>query len=201
METALSQLAYWSQKLDLGEVGITGLLKQSRARNVTDDLTGALLFNQDHFLQCLEGNRRQVTAAFCRIAVDQRHTNVTLVSVRDIEERDFPDQTMGYVVSTSPELSTVLSELGLSPARGRDPVDEQASAKRAAWTARGAYCRPDRVPTTRAVLAWHLDSEETNSVVQRIRRVSQGVASVCTCHRLSPCPLGTECRSSWSGRS
>ena len=103
----LTQLLYFSEVRDLGEGGAVALLDQCRAKNSANHVTGALLFNRKFFLQCLEGGRDAVTATFTRIAGDDRHAHVTLMSVRDIDERDFPDWTMGYV-STTPELRKFL---------------------------------------------------------------------------------------------
>jgi len=78
---------------------------------MVDDVgTGLLMFNRNFFLQCLEGGREAVTAMFCKIATDPRHGNVTLISVHQIDARQFPDFTMGYVVSTSEEVRSVLRE-------------------------------------------------------------------------------------------
>ena len=103
----LTQLLYFSEVRDLGEGGVVKLLDQCREKNSAAHLSGALLFDQRYFLQCLEGSRENLTATFSRIAADGRHGNVTLMSVRDVDERDFPDWTMGYV-STTPELRKFL---------------------------------------------------------------------------------------------
>lgn len=105
---ALSQLVYCSEKRDLGPGGIQPILDGSHVSNARDDITGALLFNQDNFLQLLEGSRSKVTDLFCRIAADPRHGKIMLIAVHDIQERDFPDWTMGYVPSTSPGLNAAL---------------------------------------------------------------------------------------------
>jgi len=97
----LSQLIYSSDVRDLGPGRIPALVEQAREINQARDLTGVLVFNAHHFLQCLEGSREQVTAAFCRIAADPRHAGVTLTSVRDVDERDFPDWSMGYLGLTA----------------------------------------------------------------------------------------------------
>lgn len=106
----MSRLIYFSEKRELGSGGIEAILSVARRENERNALTGVLLFNRNYFLQCLEGGRREVTATFCRIAADPRHGNVTLVSTQDIDVRDFPDWTMGYVASTSPQVNALLRE-------------------------------------------------------------------------------------------
>ncbi len=93
----LSQLIYSSDVVDLGSAGIDGLVNEARAKNEVRLLTGVLVFNKNHFLQCLEGSREAVTQAFCRIVADKRHDHVTLMSVGDIHQRAFPDWSMGHV--------------------------------------------------------------------------------------------------------
>ncbi|MET0415571.1 MAG: BLUF domain-containing protein [Actinoplanes sp.] len=106
----MSRLIYFSEKRELGSGGIEAILSVARRKNERNALTGVLLFNRNYFLQCLEGGRQEVTATFCRIAADPRHGNVTLVSAQDIDVRDFPDWTMGYVPSTSPQVNALLRE-------------------------------------------------------------------------------------------
>ena len=106
----MSRLIYFSEKRELGSGGVEAILSSARRNNERNSLTGVLLFNRNYFLQCLEGGRQEVTATFCRIVADPRHGNVTLVSVQDIDVRDFLDWTMGYVPSTSPQVNSVLRE-------------------------------------------------------------------------------------------
>ena len=103
----LAQLLYFSKVRDLGECGVVKLLNQCREKNSVAHLSGALLFDQKYFFQCLEGGREELTETFSRIAADRRHGRVTLMSFRDIDERDFPDWTMGYI-STTPALKKFL---------------------------------------------------------------------------------------------
>ena len=106
----MSQLIYYSEKRELGHGGVDAILETARRENKKKHLTGLLMFNRNFFLQCLEGGREAVTTVFCKIAADPRHGNVTLISVHQIDGRDFPDWTMGYVVSTSDQTKTVLRE-------------------------------------------------------------------------------------------
>jgi hypothetical protein len=106
----MSQLIYYSEKRDLGHGGVDAILETARKENQSRSLTGLLMFNRNFFLQCLEGSREAVTTMFCKIATDPRHGNVTLISVHQIDAREFPDWTMGYVVSTSEEMKSALRE-------------------------------------------------------------------------------------------
>ena len=106
-----AQLLYFSRKNDLGSGGIFTLLDQARLNNGRAGLTGVLVFNRNYFLQCLEGPREAVTRAFARIAGDSRHQGVTLMSFREVAERDFSEWSMGLVDSTSPSLASALRDL------------------------------------------------------------------------------------------
>ena len=57
-------------------------------------ITGLLVFGSGIFFQWLEGPRDKVTAAFTRIAQDDRHLDVRLIWSGDAEERLFPDWDM-----------------------------------------------------------------------------------------------------------
>ena len=70
------------------------ILAASDRNNVRDDITGALVYNTEFALQCLEGPAAAIKAAFSRICEDDRHRQVKLLSVRNIRRRQFPDWSM-----------------------------------------------------------------------------------------------------------
>lgn len=107
----LTQLIYISTKNPLPPTGIFRIQEQAQRNNALADLTGVLLFNREYFLQCLEGEREQVTAAFTVIAADPRHRNVNLVHASDIVERHYPDWSMGMLDGDSPSLRRVLDDV------------------------------------------------------------------------------------------
>ena len=78
---------------------VSAILRQSRAANARDGLTGALcMCTAGHlFIQVLEGGRDAVSRRFNRIACDPRHSDVTLLSFEEIEERRFAGWAMGRV--------------------------------------------------------------------------------------------------------
>lgn len=89
---ALTQLVYHSRnravgsKLDL----LRAILMASRRNNARDEITGFLIFDQAWFFQILEGGRARVLSAYERIQKDPRHADVTLMSMRDVGARSFP---------------------------------------------------------------------------------------------------------------
>ena len=74
---------------------LSRILSASNRNNKPIGLTGALVFDNLWFLQALEGERSKVWATFERIKGDPRHSDVTLVDVRDAEERVFGNWWMG----------------------------------------------------------------------------------------------------------
>jgi hypothetical protein len=72
------------------------LLKQSRTNNRQLGITGLLLFSNDSFLQVLEGEQPPTEAVFERIKADHRHCRVLTLSNGPIQQRIFPDWSMGF---------------------------------------------------------------------------------------------------------
>jgi hypothetical protein len=79
----------------------------SAKRNAASNLTGVLLFVQNHFVQVLEGNDKAIEETFERICCDLRHTNVRLVDLASVKERMFPEWGM-KVLSETQETSVAL---------------------------------------------------------------------------------------------
>ena len=73
------------------------ILAQSQAGNPARGITGILCFNDELFLQLLEGGRDEVCQLFNAIVRDDRHRNVRLLSYEEIPERRFANWTMGQV--------------------------------------------------------------------------------------------------------
>jgi blue light- and temperature-responsive anti-repressor len=100
--TALHRLVYVSHSRLEGtpaerEAQVRCILAGSRERNLGGGLTGALLFNDDCFAQTLEGTFDSVSRTFERIQRDERHHDVTVLSLDKTEERAFPSWSMAYV--------------------------------------------------------------------------------------------------------
>ncbi len=90
----LTQLIYASQPFGFDDAMLNGVLRDARRCNARDGVTGALVCRADVYLQWLEGPPHAVDAAFARIAQDDRHADVRLLSRRRAAERLFPDWTM-----------------------------------------------------------------------------------------------------------
>ncbi len=86
-----NRLADWYGSKDCG---IAEILATSVANNLRDCITGALICDDRWFVQSLEGGESKVSAAFERILRDQRHRDVSLVTMQAVAERRFPNFAM-----------------------------------------------------------------------------------------------------------
>lgn len=82
----------------LDQEQLRNLLEVSRTRNLAAGVTGMLLYADEQFIQTLEGERHQVEATMSRIQKDPRHRDVDITLVEDLDERCFPDWSMGFQV-------------------------------------------------------------------------------------------------------
>jgi len=72
------------------------LLKESRARNTHWDISGMLLYKDGNFMQVFEGPDEAVRQLYDNITKDPRHRDVILLREEAIDERQFPDWSMGF---------------------------------------------------------------------------------------------------------
>lgn len=81
----------------LSEQALGDILKQSRANNPVQGLTGMLCYTSDVFVQVLEGGREEINRLLNRIIRDERNIDVQILSFEEIFERSFNNWTMGEV--------------------------------------------------------------------------------------------------------
>jgi hypothetical protein len=94
----LVRLMYASRAVpSIDQDALMAILRQSKQRNPDAGITGVLCFSEGIFLQVLEGGRSAVNQLYNRIAADSRHTQVELMSYREIGERRFAGWSMGQV--------------------------------------------------------------------------------------------------------
>ena len=96
----LCRLVYISENnLDPLQGGVVrqlaDILGASNRNNSASQITGALIFDDMWFLQALEGERQALWAKFERIREDERHANVMLVEMVEIQQRLFGNWWMG----------------------------------------------------------------------------------------------------------
>ncbi|MFD1034827.1 BLUF domain-containing protein [Sphingomonas hankookensis] len=86
-ETLFRQLFYTSRSMP--GVDVDHILQQSRHNNAVDGITGLLWHDGTHFLQVIEGPDSSVAETYARIANDPRHSELTILSDRPVEKREF----------------------------------------------------------------------------------------------------------------
>ena len=126
-EEQLVSLTYMSTAVDaFSEDELEQLLSSSRDRNHSLGLTGMLLYAGGHFIQTLEGPSAEVDATYARISRDDRHRNLIVALREPVEERVFPDWSMGFEVLSEEEAARLpgfneyLEHQSLPPEKGRD---------------------------------------------------------------------------------
>ncbi len=72
------------------------LLEQSRTRNLKQNITGLLLYNNATYMQVLEGSTTDVHEIYGSICNDPRNNGIVKLVEKEIAERDFPAWSMGF---------------------------------------------------------------------------------------------------------
>jgi hypothetical protein len=99
---------------------VADILQKSRVNNARDGITGALLFNAGCFAQVLEGSLDAIEATFERIQQDERHGEVSLLSIEPQDERSFPTWAMGFIGMSAEDadrFAAVGTSSGFDPSR------------------------------------------------------------------------------------
>lgn len=96
-ETSLFELAYVSRAVErLDQSALEAILRTARTANAKANVTGMLLYRSTAFLQVLEGPEAAVRALYERIRADRRHFRVRTLIERPLDERRFPEWSMGF---------------------------------------------------------------------------------------------------------
>ncbi|HEX8374684.1 MAG TPA: BLUF domain-containing protein [Geminicoccaceae bacterium] len=116
----IHQLIYYSRNVVTGGdremlTNMRDIVSASQRNNSRDGVTGFLIFDKTWFVQILEGERAKVVETYNRIGRDTRHTGATIINVRDVAERLFPNWTMGGAMRT-PEMQEVYLGHGIGGA-------------------------------------------------------------------------------------
>lgn len=97
-EIYLSRLCYASTATErCTSLQVGSILEASFRNNAELDVTGALFFGNNYFLQFLEGPRENVNFLYHKIALDDRHTNLQILEFREVGSRYFEEWSMKYV--------------------------------------------------------------------------------------------------------
>ncbi len=121
----LHRLIYASEAVrPLGPSAIDALLARARVANARRDITGALTFDSERFLQVLEGSGEQLSELYSRLVRDERHHRLRLIEFRPLDERAFDRWSMAYAAA-DPKTERVFRRFSGS---GRLAPDELTAA-------------------------------------------------------------------------
>ena len=91
------ELVYYSEaNHDLSAIDISNILKTARDFNHENQITGCLLYNNNEFLQILEGEKKVVMDLFESIKKDKRHSNVMLLALDYKNDKMFDEWSMAF---------------------------------------------------------------------------------------------------------
>jgi hypothetical protein len=91
----LTRLIYYSSPSDTFDPASFGDIAAVAQRNNRErDLSGALLFDQSHFIQVLEGERAMVSDCYNNIVGDSRHKDLRIIQCQMADRRSFPTWDM-----------------------------------------------------------------------------------------------------------
>lgn len=95
--SSLLALVYISEAARaISQADLDDILAASRRNNLQLDVTGILLFENDTFIQLLEGPADKVEALYRKIRTDSRHTNVMILLEEAASKRRFPEWSMAF---------------------------------------------------------------------------------------------------------
>jgi hypothetical protein len=94
----VSQYLYVSTAPDLSRQDIDDILASSAQYNASHGVTGLLLYNGRNFLQLLEGEESELVSLMLRINRDPRHSGISVIDHRTLQERACPDWSMQRIV-------------------------------------------------------------------------------------------------------
>ena len=129
----LSRLIYKSRrKPNCGAEEIDKILESAQKNNAKVDVTGVLLYDRQHFIQCLEGPSDKITSLYDHIKQDSRHHQVHMIAYGPSKGRVFPAWAMGGK-SMEGESLQIISNLSEEDRRTFEQilVGEEISADRA----------------------------------------------------------------------
>ena len=76
---------------------LSDLLNDARLHNKRSGITGMLLYQQDTFMQMLEGEEDNVRSLYAKLLQDKRHKALHIVHEGHTDRRIFDDWSMGFV--------------------------------------------------------------------------------------------------------
>ena len=115
----IRQVIYISKAADdFTADGLRQLTQVAARNNRLRDITGALLFIDNCFIQVIEGDESSMSDLIAKIEKDPRHHNIRIISDRLEDSRYFSEWSMGLISTPDEEKPRVVRELRSVPETG-----------------------------------------------------------------------------------
>lgn len=92
-----------SAKPDLSKEQLESLFSATQQYNISEDISGILLYESGKFLQVLEGPKELLTSLYTKIEEDDRHENIFLILKSNTRKRVFEDYSSRFSIVKSKE--------------------------------------------------------------------------------------------------
>jgi hypothetical protein len=102
MSDLLRLLYVSTARPDLSEEDLADILATSHRQNAMMEITGVLTYRAGRFAQILEGPELSVLEKYTRIARDERHSSVRLITITTTTQRRFEGWHMGGILHAGP---------------------------------------------------------------------------------------------------
>ncbi|QMU27819.1 BLUF domain-containing protein [Adhaeribacter radiodurans] len=83
------------------------ILLVSNANNRDLGVTGMLLYHEGSIVQVIEGEEQTIKKLYAKIANDPRHRGIIKLSEGKLDQRNFPEWSMGFRTVSAPEFAQV----------------------------------------------------------------------------------------------
>lgn len=123
----LFELIYRSEaNPDVSEDDLLNILIAARHFNSQNGFTGCLLYNNQQFVQVLEGEFNALNTLYAKIRRDHRHRKVVTLHMQEIESRAYPDWTMAFKPLEDKDMQSINTALGIRELRELNGTDEES---------------------------------------------------------------------------
>lgn len=89
-------------------IEVARILEQAQRNNARKGITGALVINDDYFLQVIEGARPAINQLLRGLVQDSRHLELRIVECREVEQRRWSKWSMKYLTPSELDKEQVL---------------------------------------------------------------------------------------------
>lgn len=108
-EHVILRLTYVSRyNTDNANIEVARILEQAQRNNERNGITGALVINDNYFLQVIEGARPVINNLLKKLIEDKRHYSLQIIECCEIEERRWNKWSMKYLTANDQNKEYVL---------------------------------------------------------------------------------------------